>query len=326
MSVYANGNEISGKATPNKSIAAMPDVCMSPPPPPAGPVPVPYPNTSMSSDSDKGSKTVKIQNKPVGLKNASNYKKSNGNQPATRNFGAGLVTHQLTGASKHAAWSFTVKFEDHNAIRFGDLTTHNHGNPGNGGVTTNIAGKNIANPDNADCEALEQCNTDTRADMKNGNHTKAVKDAGNGNVTVTHAKFTPAGGGSRILRGCSRKAVSDYDNSFTEGLTAQQKEDNRDGKSVKSNGCGGHVYKRGFFMPHCSHTEARFVEDLFNQGIARGGTLLMSINWPGGPQQGLSTKSPCTDCKDLLCAVSECMTILLCDEDDEPKPPKCEKE
>lgn len=323
MSVYANGMEISGKATPNKSIAAMPDVCMSPPPPPAGPVPIPYPNTSMSSDSDKCSKQVKIKNKPVGLKNASTYKKSNGNQPATNNFGAGVVTHTLTGASKHAAWSFDVKIEGQNAIRFGDLTTHNHGNPGNGGVTTNIAGMSIANPDSADCKALEQCNTDTRKDMKKSKHPDAINDAGKGNVTITHAKFTTKAGKSMILRGCSRKAVSDYDNSFTEGLTSEQKDKKKDGKSVKSGGCGDHVYKRGFFMPHCSHTEARFIEHLFSKRIARGGTLLMSINWPGGPKKGLSTKAPCADCNDLLCAVSECMEILICDEKNKPQPPDC---
>jgi hypothetical protein len=323
MSVYANGNEISGKATPNKSIAAMPDVCMSPPSPPAGPVPIPYPNTAMSSDTDGGSKKVKIKGKPAGLKNASTYKQSNGNQPATNSFGAGVVTHKLTGASKHAAWSFNVKIEGQNAIRFGDLTTHNHANPGNGGVTTNIAGMSIANPDDADCEALEQCNTDTRADMQKPEHPKAIQEAGSGNVTVTHAKFTSSSGTSMILRGCSRQVVSEYDNSFTQGLTSEQKAANASGKSVKSQGCGGHVYKRGFFMPHCSHTEARFVEDLFARGIAEGGTLLMSINWPGGPSKGLSKKSPCSDCNKLLCAVSECMTILICDEDDEPQPPEC---
>jgi len=48
--VFANGMEISGKASDNKSIAAMPEVCMSPPSPPAGPVPIPYPNTAMASN------------------------------------------------------------------------------------------------------------------------------------------------------------------------------------------------------------------------------------------------------------------------------------
>jgi len=58
--VFANGMEVSGKASDNKSIAAMPDVCMSPPPPPAGPVPIPYPNTAMASDTADGTKTVTV--------------------------------------------------------------------------------------------------------------------------------------------------------------------------------------------------------------------------------------------------------------------------
>jgi hypothetical protein len=217
--------------------------------------------------------------------------------------------------------------EGQNAVRFMDLTTHNHNNPTNGGVTSNIAGMNIANPEDADCEALEQCNTDTREDMKDDRHPESVQSAGSGNVTVTHAKFTPESGAARILRGCSRKAVSDYDNKFVEGMTSAQKEANKvgDTSSVASQGCGGHVYKRGFFMPHCSHTEARFIEHLFSEGIAKGGTLLMSINWPGGPKKGFSTKSPCPDCNALLCAVSKCMEILICDENDVPKPPKCRK-
>ena len=33
MSVFANGLGVSGKAAANKTIAAMPDVCLSPPPP-----------------------------------------------------------------------------------------------------------------------------------------------------------------------------------------------------------------------------------------------------------------------------------------------------
>ena len=102
--VYANGLEVSSKSSANKSIAAMPDVCMSPPSPPAGPVPIPYPNTATASDTTDGSKSVLINGKEVHLKNKSAYKRSNGNQPATNNFGANVITHKLTGPMKFAAW------------------------------------------------------------------------------------------------------------------------------------------------------------------------------------------------------------------------------
>src|SRR5690606_10979010 len=69
MSVYANGREVSGKATPNKTIAAFPDVCMSPPSPPAGPIPIPYPNFGMASDTTDGCSSVFVKGKEAGKKN-----------------------------------------------------------------------------------------------------------------------------------------------------------------------------------------------------------------------------------------------------------------
>jgi len=125
--VFANGMEVSGKQSGNKIIAGMPDVCMSPPPPPAGPVPIPYPNFGQASDTADGSKDVKIGGKPASLKNSSTYKKSDGNQAATKSFGAGLVSKGLTGANKATAWSMNVKIEGQNVVRTGDLTIGNHG-------------------------------------------------------------------------------------------------------------------------------------------------------------------------------------------------------
>ena len=44
--VFANGLEVSCEKATNQSLAAMPDICLSPPSPPAGPIPIPYPNFS----------------------------------------------------------------------------------------------------------------------------------------------------------------------------------------------------------------------------------------------------------------------------------------
>src|SRR5690242_7119182 len=164
--VFANGMEISSKASGNKSIAAMPDVCMSPPSPPAGPIPIPYPNTATTSDTTDGSKSVQLKGKEVHLKNKSSYKKSNGNQPATNNFGANVITHKITGAMKFAAWSFNVKVEGQNVVRFMDLTTHNHANTGGGAITSSVAATTAAQEaaeENA-CERLEEANDATRAE------------------------------------------------------------------------------------------------------------------------------------------------------------------
>src|SRR5262245_51904344 len=154
--VFANGRGVSGKATDNKSIAAMPDVCLSPPPPPAGPVPIPYPNTAMASDTTEGARTVNVNGKEAGLKNSSNYVKSTGDEPATPGLGANVSTHRIQGPMRFAAWSFDVKFEGQNAIRLGDLTTHNHSNPqGTAGITASVAPAAAA-PTADNCEEMSQ--------------------------------------------------------------------------------------------------------------------------------------------------------------------------
>ena len=80
--VYANGNEVSCKAAAGKSIAAMPDVCFTPPLTPATPpgVPIPYPNTGMASDTSSGSKTVQISGQEVMKKDSSFFKTSTGDE------------------------------------------------------------------------------------------------------------------------------------------------------------------------------------------------------------------------------------------------------
>ena len=125
--VFANGNAIACKAGDDKVIAAMPDVCLSPPSPPAGPIPVPYPNTSFSKDMQNGSKTVQISGKEVMLKDRSYYKTSPlGDEAATRSFGGSVITHTITGKTYFSAWSMDVKFEGENVPRHLDLTTSNH--------------------------------------------------------------------------------------------------------------------------------------------------------------------------------------------------------
>ena len=104
----------------------MPDICLSPPTPPAGPIPIPYPNFSKSSDTSDGTRTVQIGGDQVSIKDSSNYKKSNGDEAATKTLGMGVMSHQIQNTTYFAAWSFDVKFEGENAVRQMDLTTHNN--------------------------------------------------------------------------------------------------------------------------------------------------------------------------------------------------------
>lgn len=125
--VYCNGSEIACKGGANKVIAEFPDVCLSPPSPPAGPIPVPYPDTSFSKDMKSGSKTVKIKNKEVMLKDKSYYKSSPlGDEAATKSFGANVISHNITGKTHCVSWSMDVKIEGKNVDRHMDLTTSNH--------------------------------------------------------------------------------------------------------------------------------------------------------------------------------------------------------
>jgi Domain of unknown function (DUF4150) len=123
--VFANGMEIACKVSDGKTVAAMPDVCLSPPTPPAGPVPIPYPNTAMASDTTNGSKTVQIGGGEVMLKDQSTFKKSTGDEAATKSLGMGVVSHQIQGEVNFCAWSMDVKFEGQNVPRNLDLTLHN---------------------------------------------------------------------------------------------------------------------------------------------------------------------------------------------------------
>src|SRR5437867_6956086 len=122
--VYANGMTIACKAADGKTIAAMPDVCLSPPSPPAGPVPIPYPNTGMASDTTDGSKTVQISGQEVMLKNKSYFKKSTGDEAGCAPK-KGVVTSKIQGKVYFNAWSMDVKIEGENVVRNLNITTHN---------------------------------------------------------------------------------------------------------------------------------------------------------------------------------------------------------
>ena len=128
--VFANGMEIACKAGAGKVIAAFPDVCLTPPECPATPpgVPVPYPNTAMASDTADGSKSVKISDKEIMLKNKSCFKTSTGDEAGCA-AKKGLISSKNKGKVYFVKWSMDVKIEGENVDRHFDLTTNNHGSP-----------------------------------------------------------------------------------------------------------------------------------------------------------------------------------------------------
>jgi len=324
MSVFANGLEVSGKATPNKTIAAMPDVCLSPPPPPAGPVPIPYPLTGMASDTTDGCTSVFVKGKEAGKKNGSKYSKTTGDEPATNSFGAGVVTHKITGPLKFAAYSFDVIFEGGGAERFTDLTTQNHMNAGNCSVGMSAAQAAAGmGPKENPCAQLQSANEAVRRNMRereNKRNKKKPKKKRTNNAskpTITHGVFTPKGGSASVVRACSNRRMGAYFSCMAKGTPQYAKGSKKTRKS--SGACGGHVYEenRADQRPHSAHTEARIIEDLFKSGPSPvGGTLVLGIDWNTSTPPDTS-QDACEHCKKLLCAVGgngpdACMTIKVC--------------
>jgi hypothetical protein len=125
--VFANGLEISGKASDGKTIAAFPDVCFTPPENPATPpgVPIPYPSFGFSSDTENGTSTVKIGNKTVNIKNKSDLTKTSGTEAGSA-AKKGVITSKNTGKEYYRSWSNNVKFDGEPVIRFTDMATNNH--------------------------------------------------------------------------------------------------------------------------------------------------------------------------------------------------------
>lgn len=349
MSIFANGREVSGKAQPNKIIAGFPSVCLSPPSPPAGPLPIPYPMFTDASKTTGGTKTVKVKKKEAGKANKSTYKSSKGNEPATRSFGMDVVTHKLSAATVHQAYSFDVKFEGKGANRFLDMTTTNHATPQAPATALTIDAAKLdpptpPKPDKSQCDELSQDNKDARKKM--GDHPrKAVRDTATGNTTVTHSVYTPVNGTPVKIKGCSRKVVQD--GTWAEGktLTPTELTDAKDRKPIKSDVCtGGHSYKTAHpkHRPHTSHTEARILEDItrdYPPGEGGNmGQIVMSIDWNASERRDdpvtgkkmrtkdnkfvmdqVKKKVPCEHCKDLLCEATTCMKVYLCNEEGEPE-------
>ena len=311
--VFANGREVSAKKDGNESICGMPDVCLSPPSPPAGPVPIPYPNTATASDTSNGSKSVKIGGGEVGLKNSSNYKKSRGDEAATRGLGMGVVTHNIQGPMKHAAWSFDVKIEGANAIRHMDLTTHNHMNVQNSGcVILDRANEKIAEGKELTCEELERKNREARETQRN-------EDYEEDEVVVQTASFTPAGGGRSTFHKAmtpQEAALSPKRNGFAppnkKKTMACSGERYGGSRSTPSSGPikPGHARSNTEFR---NHTEGKIFEPFFNRRPIPSGP-------PGsvGRVKTKISKISCWSCRRAICAAVECgLEIVLCNDQNE---------
>src|SRR5262249_7770288 len=162
--------------------------------PPAGPIPIPYPNFSSASDTSDGTKTVKIAGDEVGMKDQSNYSTSKGDEAATRSLGMGVMTATIQGKTYFAAWSSDVMFEAANAVRFMDMTTHNHASQtaNTEATAVNAGGADESPPPTITCKELSQENNDARDELnaKTEDKTLIGTDGKGKGTTVSSAGIT----------------------------------------------------------------------------------------------------------------------------------------
>jgi uncharacterized Zn-binding protein involved in type VI secretion len=333
VKVFANNLEVCGEASSHKVLGAMPDVCMSPPAPPAGPVPIPYPNFSQASDLKDGSKSVKIGGKPVALKGKSTFKKSKGDEAATKNFGGGVVSHEITGAVEPKAGSFDVKIEGHSVVRTMDLATGNHGGTGttNGCMGPLIGDVNPVLPDSSsDCEDLSQQNEQAREDLETSKNGKPITDksivgkgGGGKGTTVTSGKFRSNDGSTKMATAHNnQKAFEKTPAQLCQGGILGNNGTRKKGISAIPDYSHGRpsVQKSG-------HTEARIFDaigDVANGGKLPSGKMTFNIDQRPRGKRKKPSKMPCGTCHKMMCAaMAQDILVTLCDRDNKEHTVPC---
>ena len=323
MTVYANGREISGKATPNKTIAAFPDVCMSPPSPPAGPIPLPYPITGVASNTTDGTSSVYVRGKEAGKKNGVKYSKVDGNQPATQSFGAGVISHKITGPLKFAAYSFDVFLEKGGAERFMDMTTQNHTNQGNTSPGVDTAGASGGGGGPPDCAAMRAELDGDRAAIEAqqaagtpGFQSQSLEDSVECG-TLSSANTSPGGmqyGTSNQLLADRARRVSDrpYDPPQTPtGYSAYG--------PTASNACNGTPQITHATGRHSRHAEMNILNKI-DWASNPPSSITFCISYPAAGGQ-YAPNRPCPNCQQTINQVCACVDqIYVCDENNNPEP------
>jgi hypothetical protein len=304
--VFANSREVSAKKNDNQSIAAMPDICLSPPSPPTGPVPIPYPNFSNAKDTSEGTRTVKIAGDEVGMKNVSNYSKSNGDEAATRALGMGVMTATIQGKTYHMAWSFDVQYEGNNAIRFMDMTTHNHMSPpmNTGAMTMDVATMQPALAGDADCVELEKALQKAESE-----DTKSGKvDPGQVMATGKHSAQGnfKAASQSLMKKNMKPEAAAGY------CPRPDRPKNPQTGKTQEPNvACTDSSYNN--WTCNSGHAEGKMIQKIF-AGASPGGSVTLRIKWNDAAEQRIR-QDPCPACKSAMCkTANECgLTFSLCE-------------
>lgn len=134
QNIYANARSIVHKVSGGKSIAAFPDVCLTPPAGSGMPVPIPYAN-QLDAQAAAGDKKAKKDQKKLMDDAAKNgYKVKSVTQWAIKTSGdeagrlGGILTSQTMQKAEFVNYSMDVKFEGKKVVHMGDPLFHNKKN------------------------------------------------------------------------------------------------------------------------------------------------------------------------------------------------------
>lgn len=311
--VFVNGRGIVCKSSTGKSMVSFPDVCLTPPSPPAGPIPIPYPNTASASDLAMGSKSVKVEGKAVCLQDTSYFKKSMGDEAATKGQGGNVVTHTIRGKLYFVSWSLDVEFEGKAVCRHLDIATHNH-NPRPGG-TAPWPHKNKVQVDDVCAELekeVEQADADLPPSKKKSAH------------TVTAAKYTRPNGESSVLWASSTHLSNRAYGGMSGNPAALMKLGGtgetpwvagRGGPGARYNTISdipGYAHPLSPAGPKCSHTEARILDTIFdaNPQAGKGHKVTFRIKWMSSKGE---SRAACDTCRKAIEAAENAgMEIKIC--------------
>ena len=117
--VFATRRGVSPKGSSNNTIAAWPDVCITPV---SGPIPLPYVNAVDAMAANGDAKSKKVQKTLIDTAHKAGYKHVDS---AT---GVGVVSHTMRGKVYFTAHTMDVKFQGKDTVRLGDPLFQNKKN------------------------------------------------------------------------------------------------------------------------------------------------------------------------------------------------------
>ena len=211
----------------------------------------------------------------------------------------GVISHGLSGAMKHVAWSFDVKIENQNAIRHFDLTVHNHGSTNNAANGLNCQSQMSGSDKDPTCaELTEQAREDQGKSPNRGCAARGLVKKGKQRWNVL----------SRPRTGKT--------NNNGEAKGAFNHEKPQEPHTSYMCDKGGTFKYGGGTQSRVNDAEARIIEDI---------AIMFGPTFDGASLKLAVTKRPCPSCQRAMCHAQKCdLNIKICvPGKNRPQKPKC---